>query len=30
MSCLCTSEELAESEMLVLKIERLWREAGTE
>lgn len=30
MSCLCTSEELAESEKSVLKIERLWREAGAE
>ena len=30
MSCLCTSEELVESEKSVLKIERLWREAGAE
>ncbi|RLN23117.1 putative E3 ubiquitin-protein ligase LIN [Panicum miliaceum] len=30
VSCLCTSEELAESEKSVLKIERLWREAGAE
>jgi len=30
LSCLCTSEELAESEKSVLKIERLWREAGAE
>ncbi|KAM0913621.1 hypothetical protein ACQ4PT_012049 [Festuca glaucescens] len=28
VSCLCTSEELAESEKSVLRIERLWREAG--
>ena len=30
VSCLCTSEELAESEKSVLKIERLWREGGAE
>ncbi|OEL31842.1 putative E3 ubiquitin-protein ligase LIN-1 [Dichanthelium oligosanthes] len=30
VSCLCTSEDLAESEKSVLKIERLWREAGAE
>ena len=30
LSSLCTSEELAESEKSVLKIERLWREAGAE
>lgn len=28
VSCLCTSEELVESEKSVLRIERLWREAG--
>ena len=30
VSCLCTSEDLPESEKAVLKIERLWREAGAE
>uniref|UniRef100_K3XE45 RING-type E3 ubiquitin transferase n=1 Tax=Setaria italica TaxID=4555 RepID=K3XE45_SETIT len=30
VACLCTSEDLAESEESVLRIERLWREAGTE
>ncbi|XP_006645675.2 LOW QUALITY PROTEIN: putative E3 ubiquitin-protein ligase LIN [Oryza brachyantha] len=30
VSCLCTSEELADSEKSVLRIERLWREAGAE
>ncbi|KAG2586001.1 hypothetical protein PVAP13_5NG002500 [Panicum virgatum] len=30
VSCLCTSEDLAESEKSVLKIERLWREAGAD
>ncbi|XP_025819459.1 putative E3 ubiquitin-protein ligase LIN [Panicum hallii] len=30
VSCLCTSEDLAESEKSVLKIDRLWREAGAE
>ncbi|CAL4959147.1 unnamed protein product [Urochloa decumbens] len=30
VSCLCTSEDLADSERSVLKIERLWREAGAE
>ncbi|CAO2161689.1 unnamed protein product [Urochloa humidicola] len=29
VSCLCTSEDLADSERSVLKIERLWREAAT-
>uniref|UniRef100_A0A0E0FIZ5 RING-type E3 ubiquitin transferase n=1 Tax=Oryza nivara TaxID=4536 RepID=A0A0E0FIZ5_ORYNI len=28
VSCLCTSEELADSERSVLRIERLWREAA--
>ncbi|CAO2199698.1 unnamed protein product [Urochloa humidicola] len=28
VSCLCTSEDLADSERSVLKIERLWREAA--
>ncbi|CAO2209349.1 unnamed protein product [Urochloa humidicola] len=28
VSCLCTSEDLADSERSVLKIERLWREGG--
>uniref|UniRef100_A0A0E0JFY7 RING-type E3 ubiquitin transferase n=1 Tax=Oryza punctata TaxID=4537 RepID=A0A0E0JFY7_ORYPU len=30
VSCLCMSEELADSERSVLRIERLWREAGAE
>jgi hypothetical protein len=30
VACLCTSEDLAESEQSVLRIERLWREAGAE